>query len=142
MNTGEHLKEELIDRLNAAWNAKDAGAIEMLFAADAVHEDVAGGTTSRGSSAIASLFTETWKATPDVRTEVRGVIAQGDAAAWEWTMSATHTGDFPNLPATGRAFTISGVSIIRVRAGKIVSQRDYYDQAGFLRQVGALPAGQ
>jgi steroid delta-isomerase-like uncharacterized protein len=133
--------ESLIDRLNAAWNAKDAEAIESLFAADAVHEDVTSGSVRRGVSAVRALFTETWRAIPDVRTQVVRVIGQEDWAAWEWTMTATHTGDFPNLPATGRRFTLVGVSIMQVKDGKILSQRDYYDQASFLRQVGALPTG-
>ncbi len=64
-----------------------------------------------------------------------------DRLAWEWTMSGTHAGDFPNLPATGRTFTIEGVSILEVKDGLVQSQRDFYDQASFLRQVGALPEG-
>lgn len=131
--------EAIIGELNEAWNAKDVEGIEALFASEAIHEDVTAGLSSRIVSAIRDLFAQTWAAIPDVQTRIVRIIAQGEFAAWGWTMTATHTGDFPNLPATGRKFTIAGVSILQVGDGKILSQRDDYDQASFLRRAGALP---
>ena len=135
-----HDAETIVHELAAMWNSKDASRIETLFASDAVHEDITSGVKLSGASAIRELFSDTWRAIPDVHTEVRRVISQGEWVAWEWLMTATQTGDFPNLPATGRCFSIEGVSVIRIRGGKVLSQRDYYDQASFLRQVGALPS--
>ena len=135
-----HEAEKIVHELSAMWNSKEVDRIEDLFASDAVHEDMTSGVKLHGVSAIRDLFTSTWQAIPDVCTEVGRVICQDEWVSWEWTMTATHTGDFPNLPATGRAFSIEGVSVIRISGGKVLSQRDYYDQASFLRQVGALPA--
>ncbi len=136
-----HDAERIVHELSAMWNSKDVDRIETLFASDAVHEGITSGVKLHGVSAIRDLFSGTWQAIPDVRVEVKSVISQGESVAWEWTMTATHTGDFPNLPATGRAFSIEGVSVLRISGGRVLSQRDYYDQASFLRQVGALPAG-
>ena len=133
--------EKIVHELSAMWNSKDVDRIETLFTSDAVHEDITSGVKLHGVSAIRDLFSDTWQAIPDVRTEVKSVISQDESVAWEWTLTATHTGDFPDLPATGRPFPIDGVSVIRIVAGKILSQRDYYDQASFLRQAGALPTG-
>ena len=128
-----------IGRLCDAWNTKNAEAIGVLFAPAAVHEDLTSGVKTHGAAAIRDLFSQTWQAIPDVEVRVIRVIVQGEWLAWEWTMTATHTGDFPDLPATGRSFTLAGSSICRLENGKISNQRDYYDQASFLRQVGALP---
>lgn len=136
-----HDAEKIVHELSAMWNSNDVDRIETLFASDAVHEDITSGVKLHSVSAIRDLFNDTWQAIPDVRTEVKSVISQGESVAWEWTMTATHTGDFPLLPATGRPFSIDGVSVIRIVVGKILSQRDYYDQASFLRQVGVLPTG-
>ncbi len=136
-----HDAEKIVQELSAMWNSKDVDRIEALFASDAVHEDMTSGVKLHGASASRDLFAGTWQAIPDVRTEVGRVICQDEWISWEWTMTATHTGDFPNLPATGRAFSIEGVSVLRISGGRVLSQRDYYDQASFLRQVGALPAG-
>ncbi len=135
-----HEAERIVHELSAMWNSKDVDRIERLFAPDAVHEDTTSGAKLSGAPAIRELFSSTWKAIPDVHTDVTRVISQDEWAAWEWTMTATQTGDFPNLPATGHSFSIVGVSVIQIRDGKVLSQRDYYDQASFLRQVGALPA--
>ncbi|MFQ5890923.1 MAG: ester cyclase [Gemmatimonadota bacterium] len=133
--------EAVVQRLAAAWNTQDLGGLETVFAPDAVQEDVTSGAKWQGLSEIRASYRDTWQAIPDVQTEVTQAIVAGEWIAWEWTMTATHTGDFPDLPATGRRFTLRGVSISRVRDGKILSQRDYYDQATFLRQVGAFPGG-
>jgi hypothetical protein len=44
------------------------------------------------------------------------------------------------FPATGRPFELSVVSIGRMRAGKIVEHKDYWDLTDYLRQVGLMPS--
>jgi len=57
----------------------------------------------------------------------------------EWTMSGTHKGDFPGLPATGKRFSsIRGATIVELKDGKIIRCSDYWDAAIFMRQVGLL----
>ncbi len=131
----------LIHALNDMWNSQDIDRLASLYAPDVEHEDVTSGVKLHGHSELRKLFLEAWEGMPDVRTKIGRIISQDNRLAWEWTMSATHAGDFPNLPATGRTFTIEGVSILEVKDGLVRSQRDFYDQASFLRQVGALPEG-
>ena len=76
---------------------------------------------------------------PDVRMTVRDVIVDGDRAAWRWTFSGTHQGEFAGIPATGRPIEYDGVSIERIRDGKIVERWDFPDLLTALRQLGALP---
>src|SRR5215472_5020834 len=45
---------------------------------------------------------------PDQRFEVQAMLEDGDAIAVTWLWSATHTGDLPGFPATGRRITMSG----------------------------------
>ncbi len=54
-------------------------------------------------------------------------------------MTGTHTGDLPDLPATGKSFSIRGATIAEVSAGRIVRAADYWDLATFLRQLGVMP---
>ena len=64
----------------------------------------------------------------------------GDSYALEWEMSGTNTGEAGGLPATNKAYRIRGVSIGRVNAeGKIQENRDYWNMADYLVQVGILP---
>jgi hypothetical protein len=57
-----------------------------------------------------------------------------------WTMSGTKDRGDERALATGRRFGVPGVSIGRLRDRKVVEQRDYWNMAGFLVQVGLMPA--
>ncbi len=60
--------------------------------------------------------------------------------AAEWVMSGTHTGKSPELPPTGKKFSLIGSSIMQIRDGKISRQTDYWSMMSFLQQVGVMPA--
>jgi hypothetical protein len=69
-------------------------------------------------------------------------VVDGDSFSAEWTMSGTNDGADPELglPATGHRFAIPGVSVGRCRDGKTAENRDYYNLAAYLMQVGLMPA--
>jgi steroid delta-isomerase-like uncharacterized protein len=77
---------------------------------------------------------------PDLQVAEEEAIAEGDTVATRWFASGTHTGsDFAGRPASGRAFRISGLSLYKVQAGKIVAGWVNDDNLGMLQQLGILP---
>lgn len=54
-----------------------------------------------------------------------------------YTGRGTHRGEFLGVAPTGREVTISGVTIFRLREGRLVEGWDYYDGLGLLRHLGA-----
>jgi hypothetical protein len=44
------------------------------------------------------------------------------------------------MPATGKRFSIRGVTILELQGDKIRRDSDYWDAATVMRQVGLLPA--
>lgn len=60
----------------------------------------------------------------------------GNGGSVEWVFSGTDVG----LYKTGKKFSVRGASVYQVRGGKFSSDRDYYDAASIMRQVGMLPA--
>jgi hypothetical protein len=63
-----------------------------------------------------------------------------DHYAIEWEVAGTNTGALGDLPATNKPYRFRGASIGRLDTdGKIKENRDYYDMAGYLTQVGLLP---
>ena len=78
---------------------------------------------------------------PDVHFDIRETIAEGERMAIRWVMSGTHTGDLPQLPATGKPFTIEGMTFYYFKDGKIRGHRQAFDQLGFLAQIGRLSFG-
>ncbi|HMC98703.1 MAG TPA: ester cyclase, partial [Ferruginibacter sp.] len=54
----------------------------------------------------------------------------------EWVATGIHTGDLPGLPASGRPFSIHGVTVVIRHEGKIVREALYYDVNQLHRQLG------
>lgn len=47
---------------------------------------------------------------PDLHFNLHEMISETDKVAVRWTMSGTHQGDLPQLPATGKQFSITGMT--------------------------------
>ncbi len=94
-------------------------------------------TAGTRSPTFVERFTNTFSS--DYRFELVSELVTGDGLAAEWTVSGHHDHDAPMLPATHEPFTIRGATIARLDNGKFSSSRDYWDMAGFLREVGVLP---
>ena len=71
----------------------------------------------------------------DVKFEVVNSWVHNGHGVLEWVWRGVDKGEFK----TGKPFSIRGLSIIEVRDGKISRNRDYYDIATKMRDVGALP---
>ena len=73
----------------------------------------------------------------DMSFEVCSRVAGQGSYAFETICRGTNTGAIGPLPGTGSAFTFRGISIGEVSsAGLVTSQRDYWDLAGLLGQLG------
>lgn len=76
---------------------------------------------------------------PEARFIVEDVIAEGDRVVVRYTVEATHTGNFYGIPATGKAISMSGISIYRLTGGKLAEAWVQYDQLGLMQQIGVVP---
>jgi ketosteroid isomerase-like protein len=57
--------------------------------------------------------------------------------AFQWTFEGTNTGPWSDgTKATGKHFSFHGLTLVRVKGGKIAYQGDYYDAYGFFKQLG------
>ena len=130
---------QVADAYLAAWNAHDADAAAAFMADDVTYLDVTAGEPQKGRDAardkVIKLFVT---AAPDLTWKMRGEpIENADGIAFEWTFGGTNTGAWgPDTPATGKPFSFNGVTFMRVKDGKIVTQSDYYDGLGFQKQLG------
>ena len=75
-------------------------------------------------------------AMPGMKITVTNRIVRGDQLTVEWVATGTHVQDYAGLRATGRSFSIPGVTAVVRRDGKIVRESLYYDVAEVRRQLG------
>lgn len=75
-------------------------------------------------------------AASDAQITVTNRVVHGNQVTAEWVATGVHTGDLPGLPASGRPFTLRGVTVVVRHDGKIVREALYYDVADLHRQLG------
>ncbi|HET9203414.1 MAG TPA: ester cyclase, partial [Acidimicrobiia bacterium] len=94
----------------------------------------------RGFEATKGLISSLRTAFPDLSATVDEQIAEGDKVVSLVTMTGTHQGDFMGIPATGRSFTMPGVSVWEVRDGQLISEMVSWDSMAMMQQLGVAPA--
>jgi len=129
----------LVQRYTDAWNSHNGSAVAECFSDDAVYAEVTLGERFEGRDAIRQFVDDVnVSLSTDYRFTVGQVIITDDAYAFEWTMSGTN--DCPDsrrgLPGTGKRFEFPGVAIGRMRKGKIVENKSYWNLATYLTQLG------
>ena len=135
------MTDEFFQDYVTAWNSGDGDALAAFFTADATYTDIAVGQTFRGPAEIRQFQAESFRAFPDFSISLTRVLVDGAGGyALEWTMSGTHLGDRPGVPATGKPFSLPAASVGSIRDGLIHRNTDFWNMAGFLTQVGILPS--
>jgi steroid delta-isomerase-like uncharacterized protein len=129
----------LVQRYTDAWNSHNGSAVAECFSDDAVYAEVTLGERFEGRDAIRQFVDDvSVSLSTDYRFTVGQVIITDDAYAFEWTMSGTN--DCPDsrrgLPGTGKRFEFPGVAIGRMRKGRIVENKSYWNLATYLMQLG------
>lgn len=75
---------------------------------------------------------------PDQRFQVQLLLEDDSKVAVAWTWTATHLGDFPGFPATGRSLAMSGLTIYDFdRSGLISGHWQVSDRLGVFQQLQA-----
>jgi steroid delta-isomerase-like uncharacterized protein len=116
------------------------GNIDQLYndyAEHAVVEDSMYPHPFVGRAAIMSRKSAGMAAIPGLKINVTNRIAHGNQLTVEWVASGTHSGNYPGLVASGRSFSIPGVTVVVRQNGKIVRESLYYDMNEVRRQLGS-----
>jgi steroid delta-isomerase-like uncharacterized protein len=77
-----------------------------------------------------------FKAFPDSSFTIEELFAAGDRVITRWIYRGTHEGEFMGIPPTGNKVEFGGITIARIKDGKIVESREDYDSLGFMQQLG------
>ena len=121
------------------WNKGNPAAIDELMAADAiVHGLGEAGRTTTGPDAFKPFQSRLRSAFPDIHVTIEQTIEEGDMIASRWTARMTHRGDDLGVPATGKQVTVSGMSMGRLRDGKLVEGWNNWDTMSLMEQISAF----
>lgn len=113
----------------------DIQSLHNDYADNAVVEDSMHASPFIGQAAIMKRKQNNAGAIPDLHITVTNRVSHGNQLAVEWVATGTHAGDLPGLPASGRKFSIHGVTVVERHEGKIVRESLYYDMKEVYRQL-------
>lgn len=73
---------------------------------------------------------------PDQRFDVQEMFADGEAVVVTWLWSATHQGDLPGFPATGKPIRMSGATVYYFdETDRIAGHWQITDRLGVYQQL-------
>ena len=78
------------------------------------------------------------RAVPDGQWSLRGEpVVSADGFAYEWTLTGTNSGNWTHyLRGRGQRIDFKGVSVVRLREGRIAYQANYFDTNALGAQAG------
>ena len=120
------------------WNKGRAEAIDEMFAADGIAHGLSDDAENplRGPADF-KPFHETFRgAFPDIEVIVEDMIAEGDKVAARCSVRGKHTGDHLGVAASNAPVDFTGVSIVRIKDGKIVEGWNNFDFMRMNQQIG------
>ncbi len=130
--------KEIVRRLGVEPWEGNLGVIDELVAADYVGHDPAQ-PELHGPDGIREFITTYLAAFPDGKITIDEQLAEGDLVASRWTGRGTQQGELMGVPPTGKQVTVSGITISRVKNGKVVEEWSNWDTLGMLQQLGVVP---
>lgn len=72
---------------------------------------------------------------PDQVFTIQELIGEGQKVVVSWLWSATHKGDLPGFPATGRRISMSGITVYSFEDGRLSGHWQVTDRLGVLMQL-------
>ena len=122
------------------WTRGRAEAIDEMFAADGIAHGLSdeAGNPLRGPADFKPFHEIFRGAFPDIEVVVEDVIAEGDKVAARCSVRARHSGDHLGVAASNAPVDFTGMTIARVRDGKIIEAWNNFDFMRMNKQIGAI----
>ena len=122
------------------WNNGRADAIPEMFAANGIAHGLSDDAANplRGPAGFLPFHAQFREAFPDIEVVVEDQIAEGDKVATRCSVRGKHAGDSLGFAATQAPVEFTGVTITRIKDGKIVEAWNNFDFMKMYRQLGAI----
>ena len=122
------------------WNKGRAEAIDEMFDANGIAHGLSDDPANpiKGPRDFRPFHTVFREAFPNMEIVVEDTVAEGDKVAARCSVRAKHEGEFLGRAATASPVDFTGITIVRIRDGKIVEAWNNFDFMTLHRQVGLL----
>jgi len=131
-------RDTILKAWNGAWGDGDLTAFEQLLAPGYVRRSKSG---SEDYASLRKTIEAMHTAFPDSSTEILEIIEDGPQVAVHWQTTGTHTGEFMDVPATGRSIAVTGASFLRFDGDKLAEEWVVWDPRELLSALGIWHLG-
>jgi steroid delta-isomerase-like uncharacterized protein len=141
MTTTEENKTIVRGFIRGLFTEGDLTAVDEYLADDFVNHDPPFGQSAdrEGMRRAGAMFRAVF---PDWHSDLHLLVAEDDLVAEVFTASGTHTGaDLMGSAPSGRAVSLGGINVFRIRDGRIVERWGRLDDLGLRQQLGLVGAG-
>lgn len=128
----------LVRRYQEAYNANRLDALDAILAPDLISHNMLPGVPA-GLQGAKLVHQGLQAAFPDQHTTVEDLVAEGDRVVMRFTVAGTHKGPLMGMPATGKGYSVPGISIFRIANGRIAEHWGVFDQMSVMQQLGLAP---
>jgi steroid delta-isomerase-like uncharacterized protein len=125
-----------VQRYYDAYNKKNEAILSEVIADDYV--DYGHEPPGRGVQGAKGDYQDIARAFADARFDIDEMFGSDDRVVVRWTLHATHTGPFAGLSPTQKKATVRGISLYRLRDGKITETRNQADLLALFTQLGTI----
>ncbi len=128
-----------IERFVEETDKHNLDVLDELIAPDAADHNPFPGQPE-GAEGVKFVFNLLYGAFPDMKQEIKDVLAEGDRVVIRTSFSGTHQGEFMGMAPTGKSFTVDSIDIVRFGDdGKMVEHWGLFDQMSLMMQLGLAP---
>lgn len=123
------------------WSSGDATSVDQIYAPDYVnyqHSHPSSSQVVRGIEAWKKFIIEFHQAFPDFHDTIEDQIAEEDKVVTRFTSQGTQKGEIMGISPTGKQVSWTGISIDRIKDGKIVESWGDWDMMSMMQQLGAV----
>jgi steroid delta-isomerase-like uncharacterized protein len=130
--------KSLIRRLYDEVGAGNLAVIDELVADDFVEHEAFPGLepTKEG---VKRFFAMLRSAFPDLRMDVREILADGDLVCARVVATGTHRGDFMGMASSGSHIEVQVFDMVRIHDGRVTEHWGLMDAMSMMQQIGGMP---
>ena len=101
-----------------------------------IHSPLAPGGKVTGREAYKATLQEIFDAFSDMTLIIEDIVAEDDMVAYRLSYTATHEGEFMDVPPTGKRVSWEGMAFLRIEDGTVREIRAQTDTIGLMQQLG------
>jgi steroid delta-isomerase-like uncharacterized protein len=117
----------------------DLATLDELTAPDFVYHSPSWPEVRTHEERKQKIIIEFTAAFPDLKYDLKDVIAEGDKVVLRYSLSGTHKGEFAGIPPTNKRFDLTSLCVLRLADGKVAEMWVENNSFVMLQQLGVIP---